>query len=301
MFTSTKLRQIVAIDRAGSLSAASQVLNISQSTLTKAVADVEQDLGLAIFHRTARGVTATPEGREFLNRAERIVADFEMLVEDTRSQKEQIDQFLRIGISPASQEGLYNRAIAHLLKTSPDICLNMVGLPVERGVRMLKRGDLDLLFAPTEELTQENDFSVEELGTLSPRLFCRKGHPILSEQDISVEIIGRFRVISPDYHVGYAQRFAELLLHGDVDPRRRLHIIESFVVTQTAVASSDLIGIVSSTYGSTRSFQARFALLDLDVFPPLNMGVAQLSRWLPSRAVRACLAAVRKFPPDAEA
>ena len=56
MFTSTKLRQIVAIDRAGSLSAASQVLNISQSTLTKAVADVEQDLGLAIFHRTARGV-----------------------------------------------------------------------------------------------------------------------------------------------------------------------------------------------------------------------------------------------------
>ena len=119
MFNSTKLRQIVAIDRAGSLSAASKVLYVSQSTLTKAVADVEQDLGLAIFNRTARGVSATPEGRKFLNRAERIVADFEMLVEDTRAQKEQIDQLLRIGISPASQEGLYNRAIAHLLKTSP--------------------------------------------------------------------------------------------------------------------------------------------------------------------------------------
>ena len=92
MFNSTKLRQIVAIDRAGSLSAASKVLYVSQSTLTKAVADVEQDLGLAIFHRTARGVSATPEGRKFLNRAERIVADFEMLVEDTRAQKEQIDR-----------------------------------------------------------------------------------------------------------------------------------------------------------------------------------------------------------------
>lgn len=300
MFTSTKLRQIVAIDRAGSLSAASKVLNVSQSTLTKAVADVEQDLGLVIFHRTARGVSATPEGREFLNRAERIVADFDMLVEDTRSQKEQIDQFLRVGISPASQEGLFNRAIAHLLKTSPDICLNMVGLPVERGVRMLKRGDLDLLFAPTEDLAREPDFSVEELGTFHPRLFCRRGHPILSEPQISLELIGRYRVVSPDYHVGYAQRFAEFLLQGDVDPRRGLHIIENFVVTQTAVAESDLIGIVSSTYGSTRSFQKNFALLDLDVFPPLNMGVAHLSRWLPSRAVRACLAAVRKFPPDAE-
>ena len=108
-------------------------------------------------------------------------------------------------------------------------------------------------------------------------------------------------MISPDYHVGYAQRFAEFLLQGDVDPRRRMHIIENFVVTQTAVAGSDLIGIVSSTYASTRRFRNNFALLDLDVFPPLNMGVAQLSRWLPSRAVRACLAAVRKFPLDAEA
>ena len=133
---------------------------------------------------------------------------------------------------------------------------------------MLKRGDLDLLFAPTEELTREPDFSVEELGRFYPRLFCRKGHPILSEPQISLEMIEQYRVISPDYFVGYAQRFAEFLLQGDVDPRRRLHIIENFVVTQTVVAESDLIGIVSSTYGSTHSFQMNFALLDLDVFLP---------------------------------
>lgn len=300
MITSTKLRQIVAIDRAGSLSAASTVLNVSQSTLTKAVADVEQNLGLPLFHRTARGVYATPEGREFLNRAERIVADFDMLIEDTRTQKEHVDRYLRVGISPASQEGLYNRAIAHLLKSSPDFSLNMVGQPVERGVRMLKRGDLDLLFAPIDELAREPSFSIEALGTFHPWLFCRRGHPILSEPQISLELIGRYRVITPDYHIGYAKRCAELLLRGDGDPRRRLHIIENFVVTQMTVAQSDLIGIVSSTYGSTRSFQKNFRLLDLDIFPPLTMGAAQLTRWSPSRAVRACLAAVRKFPPVAE-
>ena len=49
MFSSAKLRQIVAIDRAGSFSAAARVLNVSQSTLTKAVADIETDLGLALF------------------------------------------------------------------------------------------------------------------------------------------------------------------------------------------------------------------------------------------------------------
>ena len=99
-----------------------------------------------------------------------------MLVEDTRSQKEQIDQFLRVGISPASQEGLYNRAIAHLLKTNPNICLNMVGLPVERGVRG-ETQNLDLLFAPTEELTREPDFTVRELGQFIPGSFAAEGIP----------------------------------------------------------------------------------------------------------------------------
>ncbi|MEM8937044.1 MAG: LysR family transcriptional regulator, partial [Pseudomonadota bacterium] len=69
MFSSTKLRQIVGIDRAGSFSAAARTLNVSQSTLTKAVADIEKDIGYMLFSRTARGVNATPEGREFLNRA----------------------------------------------------------------------------------------------------------------------------------------------------------------------------------------------------------------------------------------
>ena len=107
MFSSTKLRQVVGVDRAGSFSGASKSLHVSQSTLTKAVADVETSLGYALFFRTARGVVATPEGREFLNRAARIVADFDLLIEDTKSQRQNANQRLRVGISPATIEGLF--------------------------------------------------------------------------------------------------------------------------------------------------------------------------------------------------
>ena len=300
MFTSTKLRQIVAIDRAGSLSAASHLLSISQSTLTKAVADVEQDLGMVLFHRTSRGVLATPEGREFLDRAERIVADFDMLIDDTIAQRQRTEQVLRIAVAPASQEGLYNRAVAHMLKKNNDICLHMVGLPVERGIRMLKRGDLDLLFAPTAEIVRESDFEVQNTGIVYPYLFCRHEHPLLQEPEIRPAMIGNYRVVAPDFYRGYAQRLLELMGGDESDARRRLLIIGNFSITKKIVADSDAFGVVNKVYGQSRSFQSQFRMLDLGVFEPLPMGVARLSRWLPNRAVRSCLAAVRQFPPESE-
>ena len=298
MFSSTKLRQIVAVDRAGSMSAASQQLNVSQSTLTKAVADVEQDLGLSLFHRTAKGVIATPEGREFLDRAERIVADFDLLVEDTKAQKKDADQFLRIGFSPAWQEGLYNRAVAHVVRSNSDLCINVAGPEVERGVRMLKRGDLDLLFAPLEVLKHESDFAVEHLADVHPRLCCRKDHPLVTEESLDPEKLSKYRIIVPDYYRVHVQKLARLMLNTGEDPRRRMHAIDNFAVARETILQTDLIGVVSRSYAESLRFSRNFAVLDLGEFEPLQMGVARMSRWHPSRAMRACLAAVKRFPID---
>lgn len=297
MFTSTKLRQVVGIDRAGSFSTAAKVMNISQSTLTKAVADIEKDLGYAVFLRTARGVQATSEGREFLDRAERIVADFDMLIEDAKLKKSDSEVILRIGISPASQEGLYNRIIATLLKERPEICLRVSGLELERGKRMLKRGDIDLLFAPMDEIARELDFTSVSVGAINVMFFCRKGHPILEEKLITAKSLQSYKIVSPDYRTVYAQSVTNVLLKDYVDPMRRMHFIENFALVEQAVTTTDLIGVVSRGYAQTSAFKRRFVALGLDLFQPLELGVARLSRWMPSRAVKACIAVTQRFPP----
>lgn len=300
LFTSAKLRQVVGIDRAGSFSTAARTMNISQSTLTKAVADVEQDLGFALFLRTARGVVATTEGREFLNRAERIVADFDMLIEDARAQRAATDVFLRIGVSPASQAGLLNRIMAQLLKERPEICLNLSGFAVERGVRLLKQGDLDLLFAPMEELRRESEFTIEPVGELAATLFCRKKHPILKKKAITFDDVQAFKIISPDYHSSYAERVSELLLKGNFDPLRRMHLIEDFGVVVETVSHTNLIGIVSKTYAQTRTFKRRFTELDLNAFEPIEIGAARLSRWMPNSAMKAFFSLIQRHPLGAD-
>ena len=300
MFSSTKLKQVVGIDRAGSFSAAAKAMHISQSTLTKAVADVESELGFSLFLRTARGVVATSRGREFLNRAARIVTDLDILIDDAKAQRSERDLMLRIGISPASQEGLFNRVIATLLKEQPEICLSMSGLPIERGIRMLKHGDIDLLFTPKEEIHHEPDLTTECVSTIRASLFCRKDHPILSVERPTREHLRDCRLIVSEVDNIYARKIADVLLRDVGDAGRRLHIIEHFAVIAESVATTNLIGVVSNSYAKSNTFRARFSTINIDIFQPLEISATRLSRWEPSFAVRACLDVFKRHPVESE-
>ena len=57
------------------MTAAAKAMHVTQSAVTKAGADVEDDLGFTLFDRRARGVVVTAAGRDFIDRAARIVSE----------------------------------------------------------------------------------------------------------------------------------------------------------------------------------------------------------------------------------
>ncbi|MBQ1296617.1 MAG: LysR family transcriptional regulator, partial [Clostridiales bacterium] len=63
--TLQQLSYAIAISEAGSLNKASEVLYVSQPSLTESVKELEKELGISIFIRSGRGVTLTPEGSDF--------------------------------------------------------------------------------------------------------------------------------------------------------------------------------------------------------------------------------------------
>lgn len=72
------LKYALEVERTGSISQASQNLYMAQPNLSKAIKDLENDLGYAIFRRTNSGVSVTEKGEEFLYHAKKIM---EQLVE----------------------------------------------------------------------------------------------------------------------------------------------------------------------------------------------------------------------------
>src|SRR5215218_6024458 len=74
----TTLRQLesfIAIARTGSFSAAARIVHVSQPALTAVIKNLEQQLGVALFERTPRGVTVTTAGRELLPTVDRLLTE----------------------------------------------------------------------------------------------------------------------------------------------------------------------------------------------------------------------------------
>ncbi len=77
-----QLRYAVEVERTGSISRAAENLHMHQPYLSKAIRELEDDLGIVVFTRTAKGVVPTEKGRQLLDYARGIleqVAEMEAL------------------------------------------------------------------------------------------------------------------------------------------------------------------------------------------------------------------------------
>lgn len=103
---------------------AARLSGVSASAVGKAVARLEERLGVRLFHRSTRSVTLTPEGQLFLDHCQRIQAEM-MAAEEALSGSRAIPRGpLRIGI-PAVAEALLLPALAGFMRTHPEIRLDI--------------------------------------------------------------------------------------------------------------------------------------------------------------------------------
>lgn len=294
-----KLKHVIVIDRCGSISAAARALNLTQSTVSRSLADIERETGYAIFDRRARDVVATERGRAFLTRAARIISDLDQLSEDSRLNRVDEETLIRVGVCPASMQGLVNKAIKQLVLRRPELRIHLEATSVGGGVRGLRRGDIDVLVGPEGAMKNEDDFAFERLGELKTHLFARKAHPLVRKQTIRKTDIAAHPVVAPDRMSWHTDQLRALFEAFGGDAARRMHVIEYFPLIADIVAASNAIGVVSAEYAQSKTFSRRFSLLNIDYFDPLAVGFAVRKRWMPTAAVRVFEATLKEFPPAA--
>ncbi len=67
------IKYAVEVAKVGSINRASENLGMAQPNISRAIKDLEADFGITIFDRSAKGMTLTPEGREFVAQAQKIL------------------------------------------------------------------------------------------------------------------------------------------------------------------------------------------------------------------------------------
>ena len=125
---------MAAVVEAGAFSRAGDALGLSQSGVSRAVARLEDRVGIRLFHRTARAVTLTDEGRRFFAEVRPLLAGIEDAATEAAGADAAVRGRLRINADTAFGQFILAPNLPRLLSVHP-------GLEVELAVRS-RLGDL---------------------------------------------------------------------------------------------------------------------------------------------------------------
>lgn len=150
VFEIRQLRYAVAAGECGSFSKAAGKLNVKQSTLSRRIMLLEQDIGLTIFERSTRGAAPTREGSAFLAVARQIVEEAEGLRSNAQAISRGEAGTLVIGFSTSLSAGNLRTALLRFRQCYPDVEIRGVEAGWDSLARGLAARTIDVAIVPGE-------------------------------------------------------------------------------------------------------------------------------------------------------
>ncbi len=142
----TQLRYFVTIARLENISQAAELLHLSQSSLSKSLASLEEELGLPLFHRNGRRLTLNPAGERLLEFSTMALRELDYAVDDMRLLSAGAETRIRIGAAGMSDS--LAECLAAFREISPGAEFELTG-SIERTER-LDINEFDMLIYPAE-------------------------------------------------------------------------------------------------------------------------------------------------------
>jgi len=147
--TPRQLKYFVAIARCGSITTAASHLHVAQPSLSQHIAALEEELGVPVFERHARGVTLTPEGQRLLERATSLLRQFDRLRDDVRQAPDGIEGNINLclvgSIAPLLTVPLFRR----LAELAPRLTLNLSTGISREAHALVEARRVDIALMPT--------------------------------------------------------------------------------------------------------------------------------------------------------
>lgn len=143
--TLTELRYIVAVAREKHFGRAAEKCFVSQPTLSVAIKKLEEELGVALFERTATEVRVTDVGNRVIEQAQRVLEEASAIKHIATAGKDNLNGPLRFGAIYTVGPYVTPQLIPLLHKRAPNMPLLIQENYTARLGEMLKNGDIDLI------------------------------------------------------------------------------------------------------------------------------------------------------------
>jgi DNA-binding transcriptional LysR family regulator len=173
----------VRVMETGSFTAAARLQNMSQPSVSKSVAQLEEALGVRLLMRSTRGLAPTEAGRNFCERARQVIEQAEEAVQVARGAGAGLQGRLRVSVGTTLAKLYLMPLLPVFLAKHPDLSIDLV--LEDRAIDLIEEGiDIGLCLSPLRDssLTARKVGSSKRMVLGAPAYFEGAGVPMTPDQ-----------------------------------------------------------------------------------------------------------------------
>lgn len=196
------LRVFKAVVESGGFSAAEVELNVSRSTISASMSDLETRLGLKLCNRGRAGFSLTSAGQQVYDITLELLNSMEAFRNQLNTIHSNLKGQLNIGITDnliTMWRSKIVKSLQRLKKDSPDVLINITIMPPNEIEKAVLNGQLDIGMAPkTRDCPGLEYLPLYEEASF---LYCGEDHPLyqLREEEISVQQVLEHDTVALSY------------------------------------------------------------------------------------------------------
>lgn len=193
-----RMRYLDAVYRYKNFTRASEELFVSQPTISTAVANLEQELGLKLISRNSKEVVFTPEGERLIQHICRILKEAQAAEEEMQDLANSRKQLLRLGISSLSSDHIISSLFSKFIYEYPGLEVALDTGPMEEQVEKVLSEHLDLAYNAIPSAYDQNELNIVLTHTAEICLFMRQDHPLAKLERVPIDALNHMPVVMTD-------------------------------------------------------------------------------------------------------
>jgi len=257
----TQLRNLLAVVTSGSIRAAARELGVAQPALTRSIRQLEAELRVKLFERTARGVVPTPAGRAFVARSRVIHNELGRAREELAQIAGEDAGSVAFGVSPQAAIHLVPPAIAQFRREHTNADVRVVdGLP-HLLLPQLREGSLDFIIGGRPQGKLDANIKTHPLFTNRLVIGARKAHPLRHVRSLRELADASWVIYTPAGWSGAI--IPDIFEKNGLPPPKSVVRSDSYVSLLSILAGTDFVGALSSMFFEQKLARDFFVPFDI--------------------------------------
>ena len=298
---SRRLTHLIALAEEGSFARAAERVHLSQPALSRSIQALEDELGMKLFDRAARGVAMTAAGRLLVERARRVLFETRCLFRDVDLLKSHELGEVRIGLGPYPAVVLLPDLLVEFSRRFPKIKVSIELGEGDALIGKLRAEQIDFLVTDRRVPPVTPDVTLQRLPRHDGAWFARPGHPLLARGAVPLAALRDFPLVSvtlPAFMKDALHRLLKYRAHEQIPLQVECNDV---AVLKDVVAQTDAVLFATGSSVRRDLEMRRLARIPLTNPPKLSLEFAlvYLAERTPSPAASSALALTEQIMAEA--